>query len=32
LSLRPFGEPPAVSVSIRILEGDTVRVSHPLQE
>jgi serine/threonine-protein kinase len=32
LSLRPFGEPPAISVDVHVTEGGTARVSHPLQQ
>jgi hypothetical protein len=32
LSLRPFGQPPAVTVSVEVTAGGTARVSRPLEE
>jgi len=32
LSLRPFGQPPAIAVSVEVTAGGTARVSRPLEE
>jgi hypothetical protein len=32
LSLRPFGQPPAITVSVEVMAGGTARVSRPLEE
>jgi hypothetical protein len=32
LSLRPFGQPPAVTVSVEVTPGGTARVLQPLEE